>query len=698
MIPEQVVDDINEIVNNFHTAIERLRESESVRFLIRSSPAFKDQLDSIGRVAQRPQLQRRCEARITCAVIGSSGHGKTTLLDEMFPALSASGWLVTDVTDTTSQSLRIGYAAADSTELHRVEIRSSTADEIAALFRHPEVEEQNQKENIDISYQADGIIVDGSRSTFDTKDEGGLKFPRIMGLVPFGEDYVIEDARACDARFIRAVTVKEQSDVIDTGTILSQGGRDYNALQLRAVVKDIALRDPFDRIRSLSGIPESSLGSLVFLDTPGLSVSSSTKDEVLRHCLGRKSEHIALQLWKNDELDVIIHLVLCGRSSDFAGLWKTVERECGPAAMSDLSHRLVLAINGTNKYFTDLNIAKKYEDPATAKREGDQFASTLKDNILQKMSPRGFMKPARICFLDSKKIVEKQTSRSYADAYTDYQEVMGRWIDPGGIGYDTLAELGLLDAFRRNIEALADPEDRGQGHLIRELIGLIEETGPALLLRKYLVKTELVKALQRLNDLLTGFYDSNGAVRQAALQKAVVEALRGCLPNADGDDESVEVFARNHFDPAISEFIEGLDVRGLVEDGWVRDAYDNTSTLVRDILREASSMQGELAVRFEELFDHLAAGWRQQWGYAGAVLDPPTRGRRTNAYLMCYCLQMHAREMLHQILRSFAEGGDGAAVLQSDDDKAGIRLVLANVANAVDRTTEVCSRHGVAVS
>ncbi|TGO02971.1 hypothetical protein PN36_15060 [Candidatus Thiomargarita nelsonii] len=50
------------------------------------------------------------DGKITCAFIGSSGHGKTTIMDEMFPTLSQRKWLVTDVTDTTAQSLRISYA------------------------------------------------------------------------------------------------------------------------------------------------------------------------------------------------------------------------------------------------------------------------------------------------------------------------------------------------------------------------------------------------------------------------------------------------------------------------------------------------------------------------------------------------------------------------------------------------------------
>ena len=82
-----------------------------------------------------------------------------------------------------------------------------------------------------------------------------------------------------------------------------------------------------------------------------------------------------------------------------------------------LACSMVLAVNGMNIFFTNRDIKQKYDDPETARREGDHFATTLQDNVLQKMSPRGRVRPARVCFLDSRAIVETLTTGDYGAAY-----------------------------------------------------------------------------------------------------------------------------------------------------------------------------------------------------------------------------------------------------------------------------------------
>ena len=115
--------------------------------------------------------------------------------------------------------------------------------------------------------------------------------------------------------------------MLKTGAVLTHKHRAYDALQLRAIVKEVSLRDSFERIISLSGRDASEVTRLNFIDTPGLAVSSVVKDEVLRHFLGKKSNQIALELLRNDELDIVVHLVLCGQKSQFDVLWNAIEKD-----------------------------------------------------------------------------------------------------------------------------------------------------------------------------------------------------------------------------------------------------------------------------------------------------------------------------------------------------------------------------------
>jgi len=112
MIPSDLVSTLNEIRDAYRDVTDRLPDIASFRSLLGTSATLPAAVREIIAVMEHPRLRRPCDGRVTVAVVGSSGHGKTTILDEMFPGLSARGWLVTDVTDTTSQSLRIEYAPA----------------------------------------------------------------------------------------------------------------------------------------------------------------------------------------------------------------------------------------------------------------------------------------------------------------------------------------------------------------------------------------------------------------------------------------------------------------------------------------------------------------------------------------------------------------------------------------------------------
>lgn len=680
MIPDKLVKDINSVRAILINAIKTLPEVSSFKTLLETSPTVKTQFDKIEQDSQNLQP---CDGKITCAFIGSSGHGKTTIMDEMFPTLSQRKWLVTDITDTTAQSLRISYAP--SNDLEKVIVNAWNVAQIKSLMRHPEVVEQNKQDNIQVSYPEEGVDVDGTQVTFPASDIAQFRFAKKLELYPFPKPYQVPLEKSQDTRFIRALTVKEQSAVIDTAPIITQDGRSYNALQLRAIVKDVNLRDPYERIKAWSGLPDNQLAELIFVDTPGLAVKGSTKDEVLRHCLEKKSEHIALQLWQNDELDIVVHLVLCGQKSDFAVLWKTVEREYGPGAMESLSDRLILAVNGMSKYFTDPNIKRKYEKPETAKREGNHFDSTLEDNILQKMSPRGRIKPARICFLDAKSHVA-----NYEDVYQEYRPIMKKWVEPGNIGYETLSKLNLIDSFKENIEALANPEDRGQGFLVRQILSLIQEKGPALLLRKYLVRSGLLNAIKDFLELLSIYYDQNGTMNQGMMLKAVRDGLHKCLSDPDDILHSIEEFATNALDAKIDKIVTLHGKRKVSADWVIGDFYQMCSILKQTII-EQSQMPEQASAQFQQYFENQEEQWVERWGYTYAQLSPPNKG--TSGDLVTHCLKLHCREILHQLLTEVSD--EPARFEQSAEDKQRVCEIINRLNKALQYGKTACKTYGV---
>lgn len=692
---QAVVDTINGIRERFLGAVARLPEIQSFAALLAASPGVRGGFDAIVATARKPRIATPCVGEVTCAIIGSSGHGKTTIVDEMFPSLSERGWLVTDVTDTTGQSLRIEYAPEHSRELAEVIVRSWSAEQIKGLMQHPEVAEQNQRDGVRVTYLENGVAVDGSQATFASDDVKQFRFPRKLELIPFRQDYVVPADKGRDKRFIRGLTVKEPQAVLRTEPLLEMGGRSYDALQLRAVVQDVTLRDPFARVSAWSGRAPADLEHLTIIDTPGLATPGNTKDEVLRHFLEKKAAHIALELWKNDELDVVIHLVLCGRSSDFAGLWKAIERECGPAEMESLAERLVLAINGMNIFFTNRDIKAKYEDRETLERDGDQFVATLEDNILQKMSPRGSVRPAKVCFLDSKSIVETTTGADYQTAYARYRPIMQRWVEPGGPGHDTLRRLGMLDAFRDNIDALCDPDDRGQGLLVRRLLELIDEKGAALLLKKHVTRPGLLDAIVRLKDLLSGSYDEDGNLNREAIRAA----LRSCLAFLDAADlESIDRFCVLHLDADIVALVpQGGTAR--FGERWAEEAFFAMCDRLRGRILEAaeqSGVPGEVAAEFFRHFDGRVRIWVARFGYGEARLLSPDKGFASTGDLIVHCLKLHCREILYQLLVEEDDGEEQAAAIhQSAKDREAIREVMVELEQARDLGRRACANHGV---
>ena len=686
---DAVVATINSVRETFLRGVAELPRLASFHSLIEASPEGRRPFDRIAAAAQDPRIAEPCDGTITCALIGSSAHGKTTVLDELFPRLAKRGWLVTDVTDTTSQSLAIRYRSEGSPDVDEVTVRSWDARQIKELLHHVDVREQNERDGIKVTFHDGHAVVDGEDASLPKADVAQFRFPRRVELWPFPRPWQVPLDRRGDPGFIRALTVKEQSAVMRTDPLIEIDGRSWDPLQLRAVVQEVALTDPFDRIAALGRRGREAVARLTFVDTPGLATPGSVKDEVLRHFLEHKSTHIALELWRADALDIVVHLVLCGRSSDFAALWKQIERTCDDPDLDGLEDRLILAVNGMNRYFTDPNIKEKYEDPEVARRAGDQFATTLESNILQNMSPRGRTRPARVCFLDSERIVETLTGTSYEQAYARYRSVMEQWAEPGGPGYATLERLGLVESFRENIDALCDPEDRGQGFLIRALLDLVEERGPALLLRKVLVRTGLLGHLRDVLELLDANYDQDGALNRAAVR----EALRSCLAFLDPQHlDTIERFAAEELDAEIDGIVESVGGREYPED-WVPRCWQAMCALVLRRIEEQTRAAAPVLAEFRRQFANRTAAWCERFGYSSARLLSPARGYANSRELVTWCLKLHAREILWQLLDD--DDGEAATFEQDAADRAAVVAIRDALEGALADAERACRTHGV---
>jgi hypothetical protein len=692
MIPTELIADINRIRTNFIQAVELLETSRSIRSLPESGP-LREAIKKAREIAEHRLVSRPCDGRFVCAFVGSSGHGKTTFLNELFPNLGRRGWLVTEKNDTTAQSLRIEYAAGPP-ELEQVVVHSWNLDQIKQLVGSPAAREQNERDNIEVHYrdQEGFVLVDGTKANLPRTDREPFRFALKQELRPLSHPYTVPAERLEDPRFIRALTIKELPGNLDAGTVLSTEGHAFNALQLRAIVKDVTLHDSYSRLCALSGRLPKVFESLVFVDTPGLATTSGLKDEVLRHCLEQKSNRIAIELWKEDELDLIVHLVLCGEQSKFATLWKAIEGEPGPDAAGDLEERVILLVNGVNLYFENADLNKKWKDPEIARAEGDHFATTLVDNILQKMSPRGPFRPAKVCFADSKRIVEGgYRYASYEEQYKLYRKAMLAWIEPGGVGRQTLDELGLTNDFRENIDALCDPEDRGQGFLIQRILDLAETKGPAMLVKKHLVRTGLAGLLRDLRPLLARYYGDDGT----SSRKAVAETLRTCLAFLDPDDpRAIETFAAAAVDPDIESLFDGRN--GNVPAGnWVEASFRRITRRVHEGILNRAKVNPSVARAFGDYFGELVDTWTERWGYASARLEPPSPQSPATGELIKHSLRFHAREVVYQLNEETLADAIGAAFEQDQGDKEQVHQTMTLLNETARLADQWCSREGV---
>lgn len=396
------VDELNIIRKTFIFCINQLSNSKSFVSLLNNNGKLKSDFANIKNNIS-PKLLTPFSDKITVAIIGASSHGKTTIMAEMFPDLKERGWLVTDVTDTTSQALRIYQSKKQSD----VVINSWDIDEIKELISSSNVKSKNSADNIQIKYENNSIEVDGSEAKTDKKISSKFKFSTTQSIKPFFKPYVIPDKDINDD-FIKILTTKQQTHEVTSKSLISVGDTSYTSLQLRTIIKDISLTAEYTQLEKwVSEIRDEEtknrhydlLQKIIFIDTPGLGESGSQKDEILSNILQYKSHHIAFNLLKKDELDVIINLVKCNEKTTLYSLLESLEENHGE--FQDLGERIILAINGVNLMFGNKEMREHIE-------KGDHFQTILEDNIIKKLHPKKHIKPSKICFIDSKSAVEEK--------------------------------------------------------------------------------------------------------------------------------------------------------------------------------------------------------------------------------------------------------------------------------------------------
>jgi len=692
MIDPALIEKLESIRTRFLQALEGLDGAASFQKLYQTFADVKRQLDRVIDVARSPRVENPCVPEFTVAFVGSSGHGKTSILAEIFPDLNRPdwNWLQTNVTDTTSQALVIREGKWIDPREEQVRIHSWDVAQITRLVHAARAD--NDRQNIKVRSLPDYVEVEGDEAKFDKEAVKHFKFGKKIKLRPFPRPLILSPEEAADPKKRLTLTTKEESSLVPTGPVLQIDGQEFDALQLRAVIKSIELRDSFHRIRTLLQMGQNDPIALVFVDTPGLNTSGSIKDEILRNTLAKKNQQIVVELLRHDELDLIVHLVLCGKTSAFHELWGPVREQCDEDELADIGDRLVLVINGMNIYLTNSDLKRSWQNPEVAAMVGDHFAITLEDNILKKMSTHGTFRPARICFVESLQNVCSAFG-SYEEFYAKNRSAMESWARPGGVGYKTLEEKGLVDAFRQNIAAICDPQDRGQGFMLRQIVALIKESGPQLILRKYLNKNKLQRSVRNLRELVSSYYDPTGKLNTRTIQ----EAVKACLSFLDGTQpRAIEWFAEEMVDPMVAQFVPVPCAAGT--DGkWVFEAFKKLCQHLYKTIVNRSRPPKDTEDIFRKFFNDMGKGWMRHWGYLDAELPFPTAEQPNAGYLVRHCLKFHAREMLYQLWRRNPAGDQAASIFQDADDHARMGKVMKSLEEAEKLGETLCRQYGVPI-
>ena len=233
MLNQTMIDELNAIRQTYLDVLRDLGAVASFQALLANEESLKSQWEGCLAAGRAPRLANPFLPSFSCALVGSSNAGKTTILAEMFPDLDEQkrGWLIRDANDTTAQALRIRFAAPNSPQANQVLLRSWSADQLKQLVR--QAQEENHRSNVVARYFDDRIEIDGQESLFEDRD--GFHFALTQVLRPLPTSVVDISDRVQNKDFIYSLTVKESSAKMHRGTLLEVDGQPFETLQLRPI-------------------------------------------------------------------------------------------------------------------------------------------------------------------------------------------------------------------------------------------------------------------------------------------------------------------------------------------------------------------------------------------------------------------------------------------------------------------------------
>ncbi len=659
-----------------------------------TSQDARESFDKLVELALSPGMQQTPVSEFRCAIIGSSNHGKTSVLVEMFPDLAERGLLITDVKDTTSQALMIKSGATSD-----MVFRPWKLDQIRYLVDINR--EELARRHIEVQYREDHVEIDGDDADFESNVKSNFKFGIRHKLKPFAGTYTLDASKPENAGLISRLTTKVDYSQTSRPRDIVVNDEAFNDLQFRVAVRSVEMGSDFSEInRWLDGLGDEKVlaDNLMFIDTPGLKAGGSDSDEVLRHVLSKKNQQIAVELLKNDELDLIVHLVLCGQQSDFASLWSHLEG-VDSEILQDLGNRIIVAVNGFNVYFDNPDLSRRWKG-GDGSGDDDHFNVTIQSNILGKMSERGALAPLNICFLDVRRVIESRGT-TYQDYYRERKAAAESWATPNGVGYTTLRRLGILDRYQANLEAICDPQDCGKGFLVRQIVEAWKSQGPKLMVRRFVVRSRLFASIRDMKSLLGSYYNAEGQMTR----QSVTDALKSTLSFIDAaKPDAIDRFCRKEIDPFIEKEATSRAEAAVKQNESGKDKSWSVAafrTTVSYIFARIKAQNIGLNPEIEGVLSHFLTGQLRvcapEWGYSTAKLPLPTKEDKAPRELLIHALKYHSREFLHKCVQVASSDDDLAGVMQDDEDKHRMKELIAEINRLHAEAERLCLTYGVVV-
>lgn len=666
-----------------------VRPGTSFSRIYATSREARDVIDALLKQSNTEAMTQQPTPEFRVAIIGSSNNGKTSVLAEMFPDLAERGLLITDVKDTTSQALVLKHGVESE-----MVFKPWTFDQIRYLVEISRDDLARRK--IEVKYREDHIEIDGDESDFESRVKSNFKFGVRHHLKPFSGSYVVDTTKQGDSGLVARLTTKIDYSQSARPKDVVVNGEAFNDLQFRVAVRSVDMESSFSEIerwmRQYGADPALS-AHLTFIDTPGLKAGGGEYDEVLRQVLARKNQQIVVELLKNDELDLIVHLVLCGCQSDFSTLWNELEK-IDSGILQDLGDRIIIAVNGFNQYFDNPILSRRWRDGGCG-TEDDHFNVSLQSNILGRLSERGTLKPLSFCFLDVRKFVEGRGD-PYSDYYRDRRASAEAWAEPSGVGHETLRRLGILDSFKKNLDAIADPEDCGKGFLVNCVMEAWRTQGPKLLVRRFILRSGLLRSIRELRQLLNEYYDAQGKMTR----QSVTDALKSTLAFLDpSSPDAIETFCVREVDPYIAKKVVEQAIADDQSPTWAKIAFKKMVSCLRQRIKAHNpTMKPEVEAILNEFLNRELRATAAAWGYISSQLPPPSREDQAPRHLVVHALSYHAREFLHKCVQMAGSDDDLAGVMQDEEDREWMAEVMSSIAELQKEAEKFCATNGVSVT